>query len=93
MVTPDHLAAQINAASAEARKAERQSFQNAESSFVTITQELTGFVEAARTADRQNKWLLAAFLLGISTSAEFVMMAAHWNGIKQPANMEARPTV
>lgn len=42
-VTPDQPAAQIKAACADARKAERQ---------------LTGFVESARTADRQNKWVL-----------------------------------
>lgn len=57
-VTPDQLAAQINVACQDARKAERQSLQNAESSFVAITRELTGFVESARTADRQNKWML-----------------------------------
>lgn len=56
-VTPDQLAAQINVACQDARKAERQSLQNAESSFVAITRELTGFVETARTADRQNKWM------------------------------------
>ena len=57
-VTPDQLAAQINTASESARKAERQSLQNAESSFVNITREITGFVESARTADKQNKWML-----------------------------------
>lgn len=57
-VTPEQLAAKINAASSEARKVERQSLQNAENSFTTITRELTGFVESARTADKQNKWLL-----------------------------------
>lgn len=57
-VTPDQLAAQINAACQDARKVERQSLQNAESSFVNITRELTGFVESARTADKQNKWML-----------------------------------
>lgn len=57
-VTPDQLAAQINTASESARKAERQSLQNAESTFVNITREITGFVESARTADKQNKWML-----------------------------------
>lgn len=57
-VTPDQLAAQINVASMDARKAERQSLQNAENSFVSVTRELTGFVESARTADKQNKWML-----------------------------------
>jgi hypothetical protein len=57
-VTPEQLAAKINAASTEARKVERQSLQNAENSFVNITRELSGFVESARTADKQNKWML-----------------------------------
>lgn len=57
-VTPNTLAAQINAASVEARKAESLSLQNAENSFFAITRELTGFVESARTADKQNKWML-----------------------------------
>lgn len=57
-VTPDQLAAQIDAACEDARKAERQSLQSAESSFVNITRQLTGFVESARTADKQNKWML-----------------------------------
>ena len=64
-VTPDQLAAQINAASTEVRKAERQSLQGAEDSFAAITRELTGFVESARTADRQNKWNLGMFALGV----------------------------
>ncbi len=57
-ITPDQLAAQINVASMDARKAERQSLQSAENRFVNITRELTGFVESARTADKQNKWML-----------------------------------
>ena len=64
-VTPDQLAAQINAASVEARKAERQSLQNAEASFITVALELTGFVDSARTADRQIKWNLAMLALGL----------------------------
>jgi hypothetical protein len=93
MVTPDKLAAQINAASAAARASERQSLQNAENSFVAITRELTGFVESARTADRQNKWILGAFLLGIATCAAFVMMMTRWNGTEPPATTEVRQSV
>jgi hypothetical protein len=92
-VTPDHLAAQINAASFEARKAERQSLQSAENSFVTITRELTGFVESARTADRQNKWLVGAFMLGIATCAAFVILVTRWNNRELPAPNEVRPAV
>ncbi len=92
-ITPDQLAAQINAASREARKAESQSLENAESSFITLGRELTGFVESARTADRQNKWLIGAFLLGIATCAAFVMLATGWNRAELPANVQARPSV
>jgi hypothetical protein len=89
----DQLAAQINAASVEARKAERQSLQNAETSFITITRELTGFVESARTSDRQTKWLVAAFLLGIATRGAFVMLVTRWNSTELPAQIESRPAV
>ncbi len=92
-VTPDKLAAQINAASAAARASERQALQNAENSFAAITRELTGFVESARTADRQNKWLLGAFLLGIVTCAALVMVVTRWNSTERPATTEVRPTV
>ena len=92
-VTPEQLAAQINAASVEARKAERQSLQNAETSFITITRELTGFVESARTSDRQTKWLVAVFLLGIATCGAFVMLVTRWNSTELPAKSEPRPTV
>lgn len=90
MVTPDKLAAQINAASAAARKAERQSLQTAENSFVEITRELTGFVESARTANRQNQWVLGAFLLGIATCAAFVMIATRWDSTERPGAPEVR---
>lgn len=92
-VTPDQLAAQIAAASMDARKAERQSLQSAESSFAAITRELTGFVESARQANRQNKWLVGAFLLGIATCAAFVMVATVWNGAELPENTDVRPAV
>ncbi|MFX5858536.1 hypothetical protein ABTE63_19480, partial [Acinetobacter baumannii] len=82
-----------NAASAAARASERQSLQSAESSFVAITRELTGFVESARTADRQNKWILGAFLLGIATCAAFLMMATRWDSTERPASTEVRPSV
>lgn len=92
-VTPDLLAAHINAACVDARQAERQSLQNAENSFVRISRELTGFVESARQADRQNKWLVGAFLLGIATCAAFVMVATDWNGVEPREVAEVRQTV
>jgi uncharacterized protein HemX len=71
-VTPDELAAQIVAASEKARAAERQSLQSAEATFVSLGRELTGFVESARTADRQNKWLAAMLALGCAVGIAFV---------------------
>jgi hypothetical protein len=67
--TPDQFALQINAASIEARKAESAALTTAEQRFAAITCELTGFVESARTADRQNKWNLALFALGFVLGA------------------------
>jgi hypothetical protein len=73
-VTPDQLAAQIHAASVEARKAERQSLENAEATFMTIARELTGFVESARSVDRQNKWLIGMLFLGIAVGVAFTFL-------------------
>ena len=92
-VTPNQLAAQINAAAKEARNTERQSLQNAENRFAVITRELMGFVESARSADRQNKWVVGAFLLGIAICAAFVMFATGWNTAELPERMEARQAV
>ena len=63
--TPDQLAAQIKAASSEARRAEQQSLASAEEALGAVTKELARFVESARTADRQNKWNLAMLALGL----------------------------
>jgi hypothetical protein len=92
-VTPDQLAAQINAAAKEARNAERLSLQNAQNSFAAITRELMGFVESARSADRQNKWVVGAFLLGIAICAAFVMLATGWNTTELPERSEVRQVV
>ena len=63
--TPDQLAAQIKAASSEARRAEQQSLASAEEALRAVARELARFVESARTADRQNKWNLAMLALGL----------------------------
>ncbi len=63
--TPDQLAAQIKAASSEARRAEQQSLTSAEEALRAVARELAQFVESARTADRQNKWNLAMLALGL----------------------------
>jgi ferric-dicitrate binding protein FerR (iron transport regulator) len=64
--TPDQLAAQIKAASSEARRAEQQSLANAEEALRTVAKDLARLVESARTADRQNKWNLAMLALGLA---------------------------
>ena len=64
--TPDKLAAQIKAASSEARRAEQQSLASAEEALGAVTKELARFVESARTADRQNKWNLAMLAFGLA---------------------------
>lgn len=63
--TPDQLAVQIKAASSEARRAEQQSLASAEEALRGVASEIAGFVESARTADRQNKWNLAMLALGL----------------------------
>jgi hypothetical protein len=73
-VTPDQLAVQINAASVQARKSERQSLENAEATLMTIARDLTGFVESARSADRQNKWLIGMLFLGIAVGVAFTFL-------------------
>jgi hypothetical protein len=64
--TPDQLAAQIKAASSEARRAEQQSLASAEEALRTVARDLARLVESARTADRQNKWNLAMLALGLA---------------------------
>lgn len=64
--TPERLAAQIKAASAEARRAEQNSLASAEEELRAVAKELAGFAESARTADRQNKWNLAMLAFGVA---------------------------
>ena len=64
--TPDQLAAQIKAASSEARRAEQRSLASAEEALRTVAREIARFVESARNADRQNRWNLAMLALGLA---------------------------
>jgi hypothetical protein len=52
-----------------------------------------GFVESARSADRQDKWVVGAFLLGIAICAAFVMLATGWNTAELPERLQARQAV
>ena len=65
-LTPQTLATDVVKAAASARQAEQQSLKSAERTFVDLAREMTGFLESARTADRQNKWVAAAFALGVA---------------------------
>lgn len=63
-LTPQTLATDVVKAAASARHEEQRSLKSAERTFVDLAREMTGFLESARTADRQNKWVAAMFALG-----------------------------
>lgn len=63
-LTPQALVAEIAKAAASARHEEQQSLKSAEQTFIDLGREMTGFLESARTADRQNKWIAATLALG-----------------------------
>lgn len=65
-LTPQTLATDILDSAASARHQEQQSLKSAERTFVTLGREMTGFLESARTANRQNKWVAATFALGVA---------------------------
>ena len=65
-LTPQTLATNVGEAAASARQAEQRSLNSAERTFVDLAREMTGFLESARTADRQNKWVAAAFSLRVA---------------------------
>lgn len=92
-VTPDKLAAQINAASVEARKAEQQSLQKAESSLVAVARELSGYLESARTAEQQNKWTVGGFVFGLAMGVCLAIVGMEWIGAEPPEKAEARQAV
>ena len=57
-VSPQNLAKTIAAAGAEARKQEQAALDQATTTFVTVANQLTGFVASARKDQEQIKWLL-----------------------------------
>jgi hypothetical protein len=57
-VSPQNLAKTIAAAGVEARKQEQAALDQATATFVTVANQLTGFVASARKDQEQIKWLL-----------------------------------
>jgi hypothetical protein len=57
-VSPQNLAKTIAAAGVEARKQEQAALDQATTTFVTVANQLTGFVASARKDQEQIKWLL-----------------------------------
>jgi Family of unknown function (DUF6118) len=57
-VNPQNLAKTMAAAGAEARKQEQAALDQATTTFVTVANQLTGFVASARKDQEQIKWLL-----------------------------------
>jgi Family of unknown function (DUF6118) len=57
-VSPQNLAKTIAAAGVEARKQEQAALNQATTTFVTVANQLTGFVASARKDQEQIKWLL-----------------------------------
>lgn len=57
-LTPEILAKQIAAAGADARNTEQAALTNATTTFVTIANQMTGFVASARKDQEQIRWLI-----------------------------------
>jgi hypothetical protein len=75
-VTPDHLAEQIVAAAVNARKAEQVALAKATSDNAALLSELSHYLEQARTAQEQWKWVL--WTAGLSFAAGVMLMGSIW---------------
>lgn len=68
-LTPEQLARQIMAARKETQVAERSSLDQAVAALDKTTRNISVYVESARSADRQNKWVLGfgglCFFMGV----------------------------
>ena len=76
-VTPDQLAEQIAAAGVNARKAEQAALAKATSDNAALSRELSRYLEQARTAQEQWKWIL--WTAGLSFVAGLVLMGSIWS--------------
>lgn len=75
-ITPDQLAEQIAAAGADARRAEQLALAKATSDNATLSRELSRYLEQARTAQEQWKWVL--WTAGLSFAAGLMLMGSIW---------------
>jgi hypothetical protein len=76
-ITPDQLAEQIAAAGMNARKTEQMALAKATSDNATLSRELSRYLEQARTAQEQWKWIL--WTAGLSFAAGLLLMGSIWS--------------
>jgi hypothetical protein len=76
-LTPDQLAEQIATAGADARKAEQVALSKATSDNAALSRELSRYLEQARTAQEQWKWIV--WTAGLSFVAGLVLMGSIWS--------------
>jgi glycerol uptake facilitator-like aquaporin len=79
--TPEQIAKHIVAAGTEARYAEQAALNKATSDNVALSRGLSGYLNRAKTADSQFKWLCGVFTLGfiIGGLIIFALASLCWN--------------
>lgn len=77
-LTPDEIARQIIAARQETRAAERSSLDQAVAGLDKAAGNIGVYVESARSADRQNKWVLGFGGLGFAMGMVVTMTVQMW---------------
>lgn len=77
-LTPDGMKRQIIEARQEARAAERGSLDEALAALRNATSRISVYVESARTADRQNKWVLGFSGLGFVLGMVVTVIVQMW---------------
>jgi hypothetical protein len=90
-VTPDKLALQIAAASASARREEQTALGKATSDNTALSRELSRYLEKARTAHEQWKWLL--WTGGLSFIAGVMLMGSIWSIYDKRVQVDSSPIV
>jgi hypothetical protein len=88
-VTPDQIAEQIAVAGVNARKAEQVALAKATSDNAALSRELSRYLEQAKTAQEQWKWIV--WTAGLSFAAGLMFMGSIWAiqsksdpGVSQP---------
>lgn len=77
-LTPEQLARQIVAARKETQAAERVSLDQAVAALNKTISSIGAYVESARTADRQNKWVFGFGGLGFVVGIVVTMTVQMW---------------